>query len=350
MRIRRQFWYRGPCLALAAVAIAVACSDGADGPNDNAAGAAGESGVGATTSTAGKSGNGGTKNAGGSGLAGDAPNHPGGAGQGGQSAGAAGQSGAGQSGGVDGGGAGASGAGGADPGGAGAGGHSEAGEGGLGGEGGASNAVTHRCVYETEYCGPEECVQFSAGCVDHKCLPGLANGATCTGNRQCQSGRCDATSHQCVATTYCGCQWDDLACPDGQKCIGTHSVDQCTIYGTQCVTPGAAGTECNAGECEFGLNCYAFPNGTGITRCFWSKTEGQPCSTFDAAYQCGPGLTCVVGEFPPNGVCTGHGNACPCQVGFECGADNLCHPLAKLGESCDSMKCDRKLRCAEVTP
>ncbi len=318
-KFERKLWRGASGFVVTMVTIAVGCTELpiGDGGDDGGAGGEGDSGTAGRGNQSGSGNQGGSMPLGGRGGEGAEPEGGrGGSGDSGE-AGSAGECGVGQA--------------------------------GSAGEGGApAQATKHLCVAATDYCGPEACVQFSAGCVDHHCLPPLANDVTCSTNHQCESGRCDDATKKCVATGRCGC-WADTDCAEGRVCRPSRSVDVCSPR-RQCVEPGQAGVECfSTQECLPGLVCYATPMGTGITRCFGASGLGQTCSTIDPAFACGPGLDCTVTQVATfTGTCQTHGDACPCRQGFVCGAGNVCQALAQLGESCESTACDGNLRCAEV--
>lgn len=212
------------------------------------------------------------------------------------------------------------------------------------------------CVPEQDYCDPQLCVQRSAGCLDHRCLPALPLGATCENSHQCGSGLCDRGSRVCVEkSVLCGCQ-DDRDCGDGATCVAVSSLDPCQpSSATKCVpNPAPEGSECNPPVCAAGLICGAEFGGTGIERCHApSLPLGAICepSSVDYDFQCAQGLYCGIHSSGAYWTCQAlgeEGAACPCQTDLACGGDQKCHALAAVGESCGAKACQHGLRCVSA--
>jgi hypothetical protein len=118
-------------------------------------------------------------------------------------------------------------------------------------------------------CGGQTCAQTGASCASHdqccsgwcdlenaylpswqKCRDAQANGAYCTGDNECQSGRC--LDYTCASPT-CGGQGQDCTA-DGDCCPGTFCQND-TYARWQCTAVAAAGTycsqdtHCQSGQC-----------------------------------------------------------------------------------------------------
>jgi hypothetical protein len=212
------------------------------------------------------------------------------------------------------------------------------------------------CVPENDYCGPEPCVQRSAGCVDHRCLPPLPLGETCQDSHQCDSGRCDLQSHRCVAAAPdCNCVVNESdSCGEGWACIAASSLDICDSFGGALCIPslGQEDDRCDSQgtRCAAGLTCWD-PELDGIEHCLPGTLKlGDACGSVsnNPDLNCGPDLRCNAAS----GMCEAApgvvGGPCPCNTGLACGTDQTCHPAAKTGESCAVNGCDRGLRCADA--
>ncbi|MBL8949229.1 MAG: hypothetical protein JNK82_00535 [Myxococcaceae bacterium] len=139
-----------------------------------------------------------------------------------------------------------------------------------------------------------------------RCEPGGQLGQPCN-FRQCASGlRCDNTTNTCSAPLPL-----DAGCNPGTGDCGVNA--QCDFNVNRCVALPGDGDPCPSFQCQPGLTCSGFANGT----CGPLRTQGQMCTQFGPA--CAAGLTCSSG-----GTCEPRGG-----VGAMCGAADDC--LADLG-------------------
>lgn len=220
------------------------------------------------------------------------------------------------------------------------------------------SSVQRVCVLEADFCDPETCTQRSAGCVDHRCLPALALGATCATSHQCASGFCDASGHVCAQRpSSCGCE-DDSSCGDGASCIPVHDpdLDPCwPDFQRKCVlNPAPEGSECNPPLCGLGLVCAAEFGGTGVERCHAPAVPlGAICepSSIYFEFQCALGLDCRPDPSGAYSTCQPLGEEgadCPCKSGFFCDTASKCRSLAARGQSCADKGCKEGLRCVDA--
>ncbi len=177
----------------------------------------------------------------------------------------------------------------------------------------------------------------AAGCPS-RCEPGGKLGQPCF-YRQCEPGlRCD------VATNTCS-----TPLPVDAGCDPSFSSDcgvlaRCDFNVRRCVALPGNGEPCPSFECQRGLTCSGFVNGT----CGPLRMQGEMCSTF--APSCAAGLACVNDMCQPlamdGGMCAADDE---CVRGLACSFGRCAPPKAE-GGPCDGVGfreclgvCDRVL-------